>query len=345
MSDLMRDEVNRVARQIGGSIEPDFDKIIRRGKRHKLVRALWVTFTTSTIAVLGWMMGLGFSDDRAPITAQAPSNSEYRLVFSAYGNSGEPDIFVARADGSDSFNLTDDPIGNAQPVWSPDGSKIAFIEEENKAENATVSVMNADGSNRRILIDGAGSETQPTWAPDGKAIAYVKNVDGTPEIRVVDLDGSRDRVLVDRDAVAEHPAWSNDGTRIAFASDVGTNREIFVVNADGSGLTQLTNDAAGDTHPQWSPDDSKIAFIRDTNTSLGEVFVMNSDGTSLARIGPPAESDQAFASEPTWTPSGKILFTYYDGVDWDVQRIQSDGQGRENVSITRTDPRGADLRP
>jgi TolB protein len=64
---------------------------------------------------------------------------------------GNAEIYVMNADGSAQRRLTRDPASDADPVWSPDGQKIAFVNGAGQLERSGVYVMNADGSGQRRL--------------------------------------------------------------------------------------------------------------------------------------------------------------------------------------------------
>src|SRR6266581_225302 len=100
------------------------------------------------------------------------------------------------------------------------------------------------------------------------------------------------------------PSWSPDGRKIAFAC----LQAICVVNTDGTGLVTLPNGLlASDFDPAWSPDGSKIAFsVSIIGGGAAQIFVMNPDGTGVARV----TSDMADDFDPAWSPDGaKIAFT------------------------------------
>src|SRR5207237_9581064 len=86
-------------------------------------------------------------------------------VFSSlrYGN-GE--VYLMNADGSGVTGLTSTPLWSYEPVWSPDGSKIAFSAYD--GSNDGIYVMNADGSGLRNLTNKSAFTAVPQWSPDGR---------------------------------------------------------------------------------------------------------------------------------------------------------------------------------
>ncbi|MFO3798148.1 MAG: TolB family protein, partial [Anaerolineales bacterium] len=94
-------------------------------------------------------------------------------------------VWVVKPDGSESRKIADTPIEyhwrlyTAQPVWSPDGRRIAFVAPGVGAEkNADIFIINADGSGLFNLTQHPADDFQPAWSPDGRYIAFVTTRDG-----------------------------------------------------------------------------------------------------------------------------------------------------------------------
>lgn len=123
-------------------------------------------------------------------------------------------------------------LGGEEPVWSPDGTRIAFT--SHRHYHSSIYVMDADGSDvERLTNFGRGSAASPAWSPDGTRIAFASNShDGNAKVHVMDADGSGVEQVTNHSGNDQHPAWSPDGTRIAFDSNGDRplqHREIYVI--------------------------------------------------------------------------------------------------------------------
>ena len=92
------------------------------------------------------------------------------------------------ADGSGQVNLTNNPASDQRPMWSADGSQIAF--HTDRDGNAEVYVMKADGSNSVNNTRNPATDKQPIWSPDGSRIAFNSDRGGALTTHVMGADGS-----------------------------------------------------------------------------------------------------------------------------------------------------------
>jgi Tol biopolymer transport system component len=197
---------------------------------------------------------------------------------------GDQEIYVMSPNGTTSSALTDNDIAmDGHPVWSPDGSQIAFHSDSQTGGVSEIHVMDADGSNIRKLTDIGGVNWDPAWSPDGQMLVF-SHLEDSWSLYTVNADGSGLRSL-DAAGSGWKPAWSPDGTQIAFASDRTGNWNIYVMEADGSNPRRLTPGNDNGFEPVWSPDGSRIAFASNRARVATEVFVMNSDGTNVTPTG------------------------------------------------------------
>jgi Tol biopolymer transport system component len=197
---------------------------------------------------------------RTPNLAWSPDGR--KLAFLNAGGCGQYcfNLYVMNSDGSGLRNLTSKLAAGqgfgaglaSDPVWSPDGRKIAFVRV---SKRLGVYVVNADGSGVRNLTPkpmGAGY-AGPAWSPNGRKLAFVSYRDGNSEIYVMNANGSGQRNLTRNPALDADPAWSPDGRSIAFRSTRDGNTDIYIMNADGSGQRNLTRSPANEGRFAWAP--------------------------------------------------------------------------------------------
>ncbi len=251
-----------------------------------------------------------------------------------------PEVFTINPDGTGESVLTDHPLRDGDPSWSPDGTKLAF--ESFRDAGSEVYVMNADGTGvTRLTFNGPAEDRGTSWSPDGEQIVFHSGRFPAPpgpghsslEIFKMNADGSGQTRLTNnvfQDALA---SWSPDGTKIAFNSnrDDG-DHEIYVMNTDGSDQTRLTSSPGEDAHPMWSPDGSKIVFHSRRTGNL-DIFMMNADGTGVTQL----TDTPTFEFFPVWSPDGeKITFigNTLDEGNFDVYVMNADGSDITRITFS-----------
>ncbi len=186
--------------------------------------------------------------------------------------------------------MTSNTADDLSPVWSPDGTKIAFVSSRNG--NDEIYTMSATGGNQVNISNSPYDDYEPASSSDGAKLAFVSNRDGNDEIYTMDATGGAQANISNNTAEDHHPSWA--GTRIAFQSLRDGNDEIYIMNsADGGGQTRLTTSAAPDIEPWLSNDGTRIAFAsgRDSGGNF-EVYVMGANGSNQTRLtNTPDEND------------------------------------------------------
>ena len=83
------------------------------------------------------------------------------------------DIFTVNADGGSIEFVTENDATNTNARWSPDGSKIIFVSNNNADNDVEIYEMDANGSNSTRLTNNSSSyDDHPSWSPDGTKIIF-----------------------------------------------------------------------------------------------------------------------------------------------------------------------------
>ena len=144
------------------------------------------------------------------------------------------------------------PLADAgsAPSWSPDGTTIAFVDE-----NKLYVIPAAGGTRHRLGIRKLADTAAPAWSDDSQRLAYVSVESGDRySLWTIRADGSGGRRLAQK-VSEETPSWSPDGSRIAFIRylphDVAA---VSTVRSDGSGLHDVASGLVYLSDPSWSAD-------------------------------------------------------------------------------------------
>ncbi len=180
------------------------------------------------------------------------------------------ELFSVPAEEGSWRNLTRSPgVADRHPVWSPDGSRIAWFNDD--GDEYALVIAEQDGSNpRRIEIAEPSFYFRPEWSPDGSRLAFTDT-----HYRVLILDvasGQVEHVDTDRFAHPErsmNPVWSPDSRWIAYARRLDNQlRAIFVHNAETGETHQLTDGMSDAISPVWDESGRYLYFLASTNYAL-----------------------------------------------------------------------------
>ncbi len=235
--------------------------------------------------------------------------------------------------------LTYGDRSDSQPVWSPDGSKIAFVRKE--GEKSQIWILPLTGGEAYVLTDTEHGASNPSWSPDGTKMLFtaslpMEELEGTPawdyerpgrtfgdtpdfsdttESRELSPDGDLQavRAWLAKNASKENPKVIN---RLDFQGELGLDntvrfQHLFVTEArQGAEAVQLTEGFQNFQAADWSPDGRRIvcsSFAYDRmpdrviQSELWEVMADGSGSRQLLTM-----PDMRLYS-PAFSPDGEMI--------------------------------------
>jgi TolB protein len=146
----------------------------------------------------------------------SPSYSpDGRQIAFISGKSGQPQVYIMDADGSNVQLLTPYTVGKrsyrASPDWSPDGRAIAYEQQSGNFQIWMIDLR--DRTPKQLTSEGENED--PSWAPDGRHIVFSSTRSGDKQLWVLDTETGRSRQLT-----------HSRGARLAAWSPILANPEV-----------------------------------------------------------------------------------------------------------------------
>ncbi len=136
-----------------------------------------------------------------PVWSPLPKADLQDFAFLCWSG-GHSDICTTHPDGLIQVNLTNSPVDEISPAWSPDGQWLAY--QSNQYNDISLYKICVDcgvGSTPTRLTGSESNANAPAWSPDGTSIAYLSDND----LYIMLADGSGQRVLASN--VHGAPIW------------------------------------------------------------------------------------------------------------------------------------------
>ncbi len=254
-------------------------------------------------------------DVSGSVAAASLSPTGQRALMEARG-----EIFTVPVEHGDARNLSrSSGAADRAPVWSPDGSRVAWFSDDGSGYRLLVADQDGLEEPRAVSIGESRMAWTPAWSPDGSRIAFV---DDRGRVRVVEVE-SRALRTVDVDGSSSNrgevrPTWSPDSKWLAYSKGFPNQFRRIMLWSLESGETRPATDPMADARwPAWDRDGRHLWFLASTDLGLAAGWANTSSMGARPTYGawvavlrgddpspfPPRSSEEGAGAEAT--PGGR----------------------------------------
>lgn len=233
-----------------------------------------------------------------------------RHQFDIMTDSRYTNLWSISFSGEDHVPLTSGKSSYSAPVWSQDGSRIAYISSKEGSNQIFVRWMETGATSAITNLTESPGNLQ--WSPDGEMLLFTMNTPVDPP-KIADLPTPPEGAEWTEGAtVVDHVQYQSDGTFEILEEGYS---HIYVISADGGAPRKLTDGNFDHTSPSWAPDGNSILFTADRtgNAALDpnneQIYEMDIETGKLTQI----TDKRGPHSNPKISPDGQyIAYTGYE---------------------------------
>ena len=242
------------------------------------------TYAVSAAGVLAWRTGFGTANlqmtwldragrklgtvgDAGDYSNPALSPDDKKVAVGRRDpETKKRDLWVFDLVRGTSTRLTFDPADDLNPVWSPDGKRIAFTSDRKGERNLYEKMADGSGEDELLFESNDGQKNLEDWPADGKFLLYNRqNATMRPNIFALPLSGAKKPIpIVTGPFTKQMSQLSPNSKWVAYCSNESGRQEVYVEGFPaganpGRGKSQVST--AGGAEPRWSGDGKELFYL------------------------------------------------------------------------------------
>ena len=243
------------------------------------------------------------SDEIVRLVTGQPGIADTRILFL----NEDKRIWRVDSDGAELVATTPAGVTAMSPAWSPDGSRLAYMQLAKDGLKPIVVQTMAGGARTVLPSTGTTQNITPVFSPDGKTLLFARMSDQGTALYAINAQTycCLEKLTGGRFAENFSPTYSPDGRRVGFVSTRAGGQQIYVMAADGTDQELLVpfdfGESGNANAPDWSPDGAAIAYHRDAGGNP-QIWTFDLSGRQAKQWTSSGRNE-----DPSWAPDGRHL--------------------------------------
>jgi dipeptidyl aminopeptidase/acylaminoacyl peptidase len=259
---------------------------------------------------------------KSPSDVRHYKHANYKFNDTGWFDDKRAHLFVVDVRSGRANQITSgDDWNDADPQWSPDGAKIAFVsdrtgKEFDEGRNRDIWVIDAAGGSPTKVVDRPEPDSSPRWSPDGATIAFVSANEerAHPKIWLVAASGGTPRLAADGlDLIPTGLRWATDGTALYFESGIKGASHLFRLDLAARRAAQVTNGDRTVHLVDVNGKTGKVVYAVNDPVHLDDLYVADASGANEHQL---THLNAALWKQLTLSQVERVAFKGADG--WDV---------------------------
>lgn len=229
-----------------------------------------------------------------------------KTIVCMWNKTGRWQLYAVSTEGGEARQITRAPERITSPRWSPDGRRLAYLQDYSGDENFDLFVLDPTTGEARNLTPDTPNEAinwAARWLPDQSGFVYVSDRDGRFATYLLPIDGGAPKRLTEHEYSDLAVQPSPDGQWVAVETmTVGQEIGAVITPLSGGESTWIGDrsgrvDASG---ARWSPDGRQIAFMSDARGG-SDIGIFDIAARSIEWL----TDGSRECYYPTWSPDGR----------------------------------------
>lgn len=251
------------------------------------------------------------TSNKAGIHYDVSSDGQWIVFPQEDAQTRQSDIYKMRTNGTQLVQVTDSPLHESEPIWSPDGKTIAHVVWDTGSSQSQIAQIDANGNPLDAFPFRAFSIRDLNWSPDGRRILFnsVADPQGQYEdLYVMDIERRQVTKISAGLESGRNGIWSPDGQHIAFTGSDKGNDRVYIHDFAAGKATQAAQDSDiwQAFASAWSPDGRHVVLVgaHVNSIDITNVWLWDTHTSTLQNLTGQIQHSTHFLS---WSPDAKRM--------------------------------------